>query len=343
MKFVDEVTITVAAGDGGAGASHFRREKYVPHGGPDGGDGGDGGSVIVEATTSKRTLLDFRYRPQWVAEKGGSGGGSRKTGKNGEHIVLQVPVGTEIFRVLPDGREELIADLSTDKQQSTIARGGRGGKGNTFFKGPTNQAPRHAQPGTPGEVGEFKLSLKLLADVGLLGLPNAGKSTFLSRVSSAKPAIGDYPFTTKEPQLGIVSLRGNVNCVFADIPGLIEGAHLGKGLGLQFLKHIERTKLLLHLVDLSPLLLENGEQEIEENIHTIESELKEFSDFVFKKPRILVFTKKDILPPDYPLADTLMRLARGRADYFVISSASGEGIDACLQRTCHLLESEQSE
>jgi len=338
LKFVDEVTITVAAGDGGAGASHFRREKYVPRGGPDGGDGGDGGSVVVEATTSKRTLLDFRYRPQWVAEKGGAGGGNRKTGKNGTPITLHVPVGTEIFRLLPDGTEERVADLSEDKQQSTIARGGKGGKGNAFFKGPTNQAPHHAQTGTAGECGDFKLSLKLLADVGLLGLPNAGKSTFLSRVSSAKPAIGDYPFTTKEPQLGIVKVSGTANCVFADIPGLIEGAHLGKGLGLQFLKHIERTKFLLHLVDLSPLLLEDGIQTLNDQIKTIEDELREFSRYVFEKPRVLVFTKRDVLPSDYPLYDALSELLQEQQQFFVISSASGEGIEECLQYTCHLLE-----
>ncbi|MCB0328981.1 MAG: GTPase ObgE [Bdellovibrionales bacterium] len=327
MKFVDEVTISVQAGDGGAGASHFRREKYVPRGGPDGGDGGNGGSIVAVATHSKNTLLDFRYRPHWMAEKGGAGDKGRKSGKNGEDITLQVPVGTEVFRLSEKGEETFVADLAEEGARVVIAKGGRGGKGNTFFKSATNQAPRHSQPGTPGEEGEFKLSLKLLADVGLLGLPNAGKSTFLSRVSAARPEIGDYPFTTKEPQLGIVKSPSGKTCVMADIPGLIEGAHLGKGLGLQFLKHVERTKVLLHLVDVTPLLHEDGKSQLEKDIATIEKELREFSEEVFNKPRLLAFTKIDALPADFPLADTVAPIvSRYASKYCTISSASGQGV-----------------
>ncbi|MCI5065830.1 GTPase ObgE [bacterium] len=348
MKFVDEVTVAVKAGDGGAGASHFRREKFVPRGGPDGGDGGRGGSVIVEATHSKRTLLDFRYQSRWEAENGESGSKNRKFGKDGADLILSVPVGTEIFRQDENGREEPVGDLAEDGARSIIARGGIGGRGNARFKSATNQAPRHAQSGRKGESGNFRLSLKLLADVGLLGLPNAGKSTLLSRISAAKPKIGDYPFTTREPQLGIVKTDSGKSFVVADIPGLIEGAHLGKGLGLQFLKHVERTKVLLHLVDLSPLLQEGGEEVLRRDLRTIDEELQQFSEEVAAKPRFLLFSKSDLLSEAHR-AEVLEKVSEIAASEFpsapfaVISSVSGNGISPCLQWISDILKDYSNE
>lgn len=340
MKFIDEVTIEAKAGHGGAGSASFRREKFIPRGGPDGGDGGKGGSIVVQATTSKNTLLDFRFRPQWIAEDGGDGAGRRKSGKDGKDILLQVPVGTEIYKVKEEGELDLVVDLTEENQTFVLAHGGLGGRGNCHFKSSTNQAPRYAQPGLPGEEGSFVLSLKLLADVGLVGLPNAGKSTFLSRISAAKPEIGDYPFTTKEPILGIVrSADKTRTCVVADIPGLIEGAHLGKGLGLQFLKHIERTQLLLHLVELSPVVLfEDGIERIRADIKTIDEELRAFSDEVAKKERLLVFTKADILPPDMNseqivkeiLNDPTSRKIASQCKYYLVSAHTGQGLSECF-------------
>ena len=247
MQFLDEAIISIKAGHGGAGRTHFRREKFIPEGGPSGGDGGHGGSVYLVADTSKQTLLDFKFQPQWKAENGVMGGTSNKTGKSGEDIIVKVPPGTEVYNV---DTGELIVDLTETEKPFCLARGGRGGKGNTFFKSATNRAPEHSQPGEPGDAGNFKLILKLIAHVGLIGLPNAGKSTLISTISSAKPKIADYPFTTLVPNLGVVQGSFGGSFVVADIPGLIPGASDGKGLGISFLKHIERTKILAHLIEL---------------------------------------------------------------------------------------------
>ena len=234
MKFIDEATIEVQAGHGGSGCKHFRREKYVPYGGPDGGNGGNGGSVILVADENTQTLLDFRFKPKWKAENGCPGEGARRDGRAGENLLIKVPVGTQVLDVETD---EVLADLFEKDQQYIIARGGRGGLGNTMFKSSTNRTPEYFQPGEEGEAGIYKLSLKLVADIGLIGLPNAGKSTLISRISAAKPKIADYPFTTLIPNLGVVKY-GEGSFVVADIPGLIPGAHAGKGLGIRFLKHV---------------------------------------------------------------------------------------------------------
>jgi GTP-binding protein len=259
MKFIDEATILVEAGHGGSGIKSFYREKFVPLGGPDGGNGGRGGSVILVATANLTTLLDFHFQPRWKATDGLKGQGSRKDGKAGEDLIIKVPVGTQVYKSagFDENKEpilgDLVCDFDKDGATMTLAQGGRGGKGNSFFKSPTNRAPEHFQPGEEGESGEYVLSLKLVADVGLVGLPNAGKSTLISRISAARPKIADYPFTTLTPNLGVVQAKGGRSFVVADIPGLIPGAHQGKGLGIKFLKHVERTKVIAHLIDPSQL------------------------------------------------------------------------------------------
>ena len=341
MKFVDETEIEVEAGKGGRGAAHFRREKFVPRGGPDGGDGGCGGSVYARATLSKRTLLDFQYRPRWHAEHGGNGEKNQKYGKNGEDMILELPIGTEIYQ-LPDAENcserKFIADLTEDQQDVCLAKGGKGGKGNTFFKSATNQAPMHAQKGLPGEAGRFLLSLKLIADVGLIGLPNAGKSTFLSTVSAAKPKVADYPFTTLEPQLGVVQGPGGSSCVFADIPGLIEGAHHGKGLGLEFLKHVERTSVLVHLIDCYPLVEDPESEQLKVDRITIEEELQHYAGDLMEKPRIFLFTKLDLSPSEWSL-DQLKTAAGLPPDTVAcaISSATGTGIQDAVTSIFRIL------
>lgn len=253
MKFIDEATIFVEAGHGGSGIKSFYREKFVPLGGPDGGNGGRGGSVVLVATSNLTTLLDFHFQPRWKATDGLKGQGSRKDGRAGDDLIIQVPVGTQVYKSagFDEKKEpilgELVCDFDQDGATLTLAQGGRGGKGNSFFKSPTNRAPEHFQPGEEGGIGEYVLSLKLVADVGLVGLPNAGKSTLISRISAARPKIADYPFTTLTPNLGVVQAKGGKSFVVADIPGLIPGAHQGKGLGIKFLKHVERTKVIAHL------------------------------------------------------------------------------------------------
>jgi GTPase len=250
--FVDEVDIHVAAGDGGRGALSFRREKYVPRGGPDGGDGGAGGSVYIVATPRKNTLVDFRFHPEFEARRGSHGQGANKTGQTGDDLEIEVPIGTLVYEKHPDsGETDLVADLAEAGQRVLIARGGRGGMGNARFATSTNRAPRKTQPGEPGEERWLRLQLKLLADVGLVGFPNAGKSTLIARISAARPKIADYPFTTLTPNLGVVTMSGDRSFVVADVPGLIAGASQGQGLGHQFLRHIERTNVLVHLVDVS--------------------------------------------------------------------------------------------
>lgn len=291
--FVDEAEIVVKAGDGGNGCVSFRREKYIPKGGPDGGDGGDGGSVIFIADENKNTLLDFAGRHHWAAQRGEHGMGKKMYGKAGEDLVVPVPVGTVVFDTEKGVR---LADLDEPNKRAVIARGGRGGMGNFHFRSSTNQAPRYAQPGTLGEQRRLKLELKLIADVGIAGKPNAGKSTLLSVLSAARPKIADYPFTTLEPQLGIAELDVERRIVFADIPGLIENAHAGAGLGHAFLRHIERCKLILHLVDLFPT---DGSNPLD-NYYVIRQELEQFSPELANKPELIVANKIDLAADDDP-------------------------------------------
>lgn len=289
MKFVDEVTIKTIAGDGGNGVVHFRREKYIPRGGPDGGDGGDGGSVYLVGDNNLNTLADFRHVRTYTAESGQKGQGRQMTGKSGEDLEIHVPVGTLIY---DDETRELIGDITEAQQKILVAQGGFHGLGNTRFKSSTNRAPRKCTPGSPGERRELRLELKVLADVGLLGMPNAGKSTFIRAVSSARPKVADYPFTTLYPNLGVVRVDETRSFVVADIPGLIEGASTGAGLGIQFLKHLSRTRLLLHILDIAPF---DGSNPVDD-AKKILSELQKYSDELASKQRWLVLNKADLLP-----------------------------------------------
>lgn len=291
MKFVDEVRIKVTAGGGGHGCLSFRREKYIPRGGPDGGDGGDGGSVYVVADPSINTLMEFRFQRQFKAERGEDGMGRERRGKSGEDCTIKLPVGTLVY---DDDTKELLVDLVKPGQRFCVAQGGFHGLGNTRYKSSTNRAPRQTSNGTPGEERFLHLELKLLADVGLLGLPNAGKSTFISSVSAAKPKVADYPFTTLHPNLGVVRLNAERSFVIADVPGLIEGAAEGAGLGIRFLKHLARTSLLLHLVDVAPI---DGSDPAD-NARKILQEVAKYSDDLAKRPCWLVLNKIDVLAPD---------------------------------------------
>lgn len=282
---IDYVEIYVKSGKGGKGAISFRREKYVPKGGPDGGDGGKGGDVIITSDPNINTLLDFRYKKKFIAEDGENGAGGLKTGKSGEDVVIKVPVGT-IVKDLESGK--ILYDFLHPYESFVVAKGGKGGRGNNHFKTPVNQAPRKADPGMPGEALEIALELKLIADVGLIGFPNAGKSTLISVLSSAKPKIANYPFTTLEPVLGLVRYKELNSFVIADIPGIIEGAAEGKGLGLKFLKHCERTKILVFLLDVSS-------ENIKNDYKILQNELKKFSKELFNKPRIIVLSKIDLI------------------------------------------------
>lgn len=320
MKFLDLAKVHVRSGSGGNGAVSFRREKFVEFGGPDGGDGGRGGDVIVEAVEGLNTLIDFRYQQHFFAQNGQGGMGRQRTGKNGEDIVLRVPVGTEI---LDEDEETVIADLTTLGQRVVLAKGGNGGFGNLQFKSATNQAPHRANPGQPGVERTIWLRLKLIADAGLVGLPNAGKSTFLAATSNARPKIADYPFTTLHPNLGVVGVDG-VEFVIADIPGLIEGAHEGHGLGDRFLGHIERCAVLLHLVD-------GTSDSIAEDYDTIIGELEAYGAGLDEKPRITALSKIDALEPE-ALAEakaTLEEASGGRV--FLVSGVSGEGLTQVLR------------
>lgn len=328
MSFVDEVVIEIEAGHGGAGAAHFRREKYVPLGGPDGGDGGNGGSVIAIADQNRHTLLDFTYQPRWRADNGAAGDKRQKSGKNGKDVTIYLPVGTQI---LTADKSEVLFDLNEAGMTVVLAQGGKGGKGNAFFKSATNRAPEHAQPGLPGESGTFVLSLKLVADVGIIGFPNAGKSTLISRISAAKPKIADYPFTTLTPNLGVVKPVGQETFVVADIPGLIPGAHTGKGLGIQFLKHVERTGILLHLID-AVQIDDNGESVHPlEAFEQLESELRHFSSDLATKSRIVAFSKCDALQEDAAVVEAEGEFKARGISTFRISSVSGLGIPELIQ------------
>lgn len=314
VKFIDSARIHVRAGDGGVGCVSFRREKFVPKGGPDGGDGGRGGSIIIKANGQLNTLLDYRYRSTYAARRGEHGMGSNKTGRSGDDVTLHVPTGT-IIR--DSATNEILGDLVNDGDSVVVARGGRGGRGNAAFATSTNQAPREYERGTPGEEREIDLELKLLADVGLVGFPNVGKSTLISVISAARPKIADYPFTTLVPHLGIVRMDEGKSFVVADIPGLIEGAHEGKGLGVQFLRHIERTRVLVFLLDCTsndPL----------EDYRVLQNELRLFNKGLLKKPRLVAVTKIDVL--DAGALRTVRKLRPGSAPVHFISAVSGTGV-----------------
>ena len=317
--FIDEVIITVKAGDGGNGCLAFRREKFVPRGGPSGGDGGQGGDVILEASDHYNTLLHFRFNPEHNAERGRHGEGSKRTGRDGGSITLPVPVGTILYDA--DTGEQLF-DFTAAGQQFTVAHGGRGGRGNARFATSTHQAPTEHEEGKPGEFLRLRLELKLLADVALVGFPNAGKSTLISRLSAARPKIADYPFTTLEPNLGVVQ-AGDHTFVLADIPGLIEGAHEGHGLGTQFLRHIERTRLLVHLVDVSDFSGRNPAHDFD----VILDELNQFNKEVAAKPMIVVASKIDVCQDRERIDAVSQRAAEHNLPFFAISSATGEGIE----------------
>ena len=325
--FVDQVDIHVAAGDGGKGCLSFRREKYVPRGGPDGGDGGAGGSVYIVATPRKNTLVDFRFHPEFEARRGQHGQGSNRTGQEGDDLEIEVPIGTLVYEKQPDGEMRLIADLAEEGQRVLIAHGGRGGLGNARFATSTNRAPRKTQPGEPGEEKWLRLELKLLADVGLVGFPNAGKSTLIARISAARPKIADYPFTTLTPNLGVVSMGDDRSFVVADVPGLIEGAHAGHGLGHQFLRHIERTKVLIHLVDVSGASGRDPVQDFE----TINEELRLFDPKLAAKPQLVAANKIDALDEPERLAALERRVSKAKLPLFRISGVTGEGIPALLE------------
>lgn len=319
MKFIDQVKVYVKAGDGGRGCVSFRREKFVPRGGPNGGDGGRGGHIIFRATKNMNTLLEIRYQQQYRARKGQHGMGSDMHGKKGEDLVIPVPVGTLIMEAETD---EVLHDLVKDGEEYVAAKGGRGGLGNTHFKSATHQAPKFAQPGEPGEEKNLLLELKLLADVGLVGLPNAGKSTLISAVSAARPKVADYPFTTLVPNLGVVKHGEYGSFVIADIPGLIEGAHKGTGLGFQFLRHVERTSILLHLVDISEMT--EGEPVV--NFEKIYNELKLYSNELAGKPFAVAATKLDI-KGDGARLDSLQQYCKDKDyDFFLLCAVTGEGI-----------------
>jgi GTP-binding protein len=331
--FVDEVDIHVAAGHGGAGALSFRREKFVPRGGPDGGDGGHGGSIYMVASANLNTLLNYRFQKIFEAGRGANGEGSKRTGRSGADIELKVPVGTVVYERTPEGELVQLADLTTPGLRVVIAKGGNGGWGNAQFVSSTNRAPRRTQPGLPGEERDLRLHLKLLADVGLVGYPNAGKSTLISRISAAKPKIADYPFTTLVPNLGVVGLSGDRTFVVADVPGLIEGAHEGHGLGHRFLSHLERTKVLVHLVDMSSA---TGRDPVED-FEVISRELALFpgrdasGERLADKPLLVAANKIDAL--DDP--DRLVRLERhlqsAGVPLYPVSAATGQGLDALLE------------
>ena len=321
--FIDEARIRIKAGDGGNGCMAFRREKFVPKGGPSGGDGGHGGDVIMSSSLSHNTLVHFRFNPEHKAQRGGHGLGSNCSGYAGEPITLKVPVGTLLY---DDNTGELIHDFARPNETIVIARGGRGGRGNQHFATPTHQAPREHELGRAGEERNYRIELRVLADVGLVGYPNVGKSTLISRISAARPKIADYPFTTLEPNLGVVTIGDapyEESYVVADIPGLIEGAHLGAGLGVQFLRHIERTRILVHLVDVSDA---DGRPDPAEDFRVIMAELKSFGHGLAEKPMIVVASKADVADPDK--LKKLQTLAKRRKlPFYAISAVTGLGVD----------------
>ncbi|MGC1825001.1 MAG: GTPase ObgE [Pseudolabrys sp.] len=330
MKFLDEAKVYIASGAGGNGCVSFRREKFIEFGGPNGGDGGKGGNVVVEAVTGLNTLIDYRYQQHFKAQRGGNGMGKDRAGANGKDVVLKVPVGTQIYE--EDG-ETLIADLTHVGQSVTISKGGNGGFGNAHFKSSTNRAPRHANPGQPGEERTIRLRLKLIADAGLIGLPNAGKSTFLAAVSAAKPKIADYPFTTLHPQLGVVEVDGR-EFVLADLPGLIEGAHEGTGLGDRFLGHTERCRVLLHLVD-------GTGEDADEAYRTVRTELEAYGHGLTEKPEIVALSKADAMTKDAIKAQSAKLKKACKKTPLVVSAQSHEGVQELLRALAAIIEKAQ--
>jgi len=334
MKFVDEATTKVQAGSGGRGSTSFRREKFVPFGGPDGGDGGNGGSVYLRARSGINTLADFRIQRTYKAQHGEPGSANDCFGRGGEDLYVAVPIGT----VVRDAEtQEVLGDLTRDGQDLLVARGGKGGWGNQRFKSSTNRSPRQFGPGLPGEKRTLEFELRVIADVGLLGLPNAGKSTLISQVSAARPKIADYPFTTLHPNLGVVDVGEHRSFVMADIPGLIEGAAEGAGLGIRFLRHLQRTRVLLHLVDILP---PDPEADPVKDARAIVKELKKFSAELAAKPRWLVLNKSDLLPPAQAQARAreIVRRLRYRGPHFLISGATGAGTKALCESVMTFLE-----
>lgn len=338
MKFVDEAKISVEAGKGGNGACSFLRLKFMPFGGPDGGDGGDGGSVFLRADESINTLVDYRYIHTYKAENGENGSGSNCTGKSGEDLFLRVPVGTMIY---DDDTDELIADLAEPGQQACVAQGGRHGVGNARFKSSVNRAPRRTIPGQSGDKRHLRLELKVLADVGLVGLPNAGKSTLISAMSAARPKIADYPFTTLYPYLGVVRVSRFRSFVIADLPGLIEGAAEGAGLGIRFLKHVTRTRLLFHVVDLAPI---DGSDPVD-NIRAIEFELEKFDPELLQKERWLVLNKADLLPSgeEENAVKSILGRLKWEGKVFVISGLAHQGLEKLANDAMNFLSNNGDE
>ena len=335
MRFIDEAVISLKAGKGGHGCVSFRREKFIPRGGPNGGDGGDGGSVILRASPRMLSLYDFRLRRHYEAENGQPGMGSQMHGRNGEHLYLELPVGTLVFAITPDGGERLMADLSVPEEEVVIVQGGQGGKGNEHFKSATMRTPRFAQPGEPGEEIKVRLELKILADAGLLGLPNAGKSTFITNISAARPKIAPYPFTTLQPNLGVMLDDDNYDhrLTVADIPGLIEGAHAGAGLGHQFLKHIERTRFLVHILSIEDVSLDAPWAGFE----LINEELALFAPDLKERRQIEVINKIDLADPEL-LAALRARAAKDRREVYFISALTGEGVEDVAEAMWRLFD-----
>ncbi|MGD8992022.1 MAG: GTPase ObgE [Desulfobacterales bacterium] len=329
MKFIDEAMITVQSGDGGRGCVSLRREKYVPRGGPDGGDGGKGGDVILKSSSRRRTLYPFQFKRQFKAQKGAHGQGKQKTGRNGQDLIIEIPPGT-LIKDAATG--EVIKDFATAGESFTLLKGGRGGLGNARFKTSTNRTPRYAQPGEAGQIRELKLELKLLADVGIIGLPNAGKSTLISVISSAAPKIANYPFTTLTPTLGVVETDWGDPFVVADIPGLIEGAHQGAGLGTRFLRHIERTRILIHLIDAGGI----DPRHPRRHFKTVNRELTSFNPQLAEKPQIVVLNKIDL--PDASETAQAFMFAIDPEPVFLISAKEKRGIKRLLSRTIELLD-----
>jgi GTP-binding protein len=328
--FTDRVKIFVKSGDGGAGALSFRREKFVPRGGPDGGSGGRGGNVVLEVSKQLNSLQDFRYKHHFAAARGGRGGGSRRHGKDAPDIVLQVPPGT----LVKDEEGKTIADLVADRQRLVVAKAGRGGRGNASFKTSTRQTPRFAELGEPGESRWLWLELRLIADVGLLGLPNAGKSTLLSAATAAKPKIADYPFTTLEPLLGVVELGEDTTFVIADLPGLIEGASEGAGLGLQFLRHVDRTRVLIHIIDAAA----GDQHKLWNDYQQVRSELKKYSAALARRPHLVALNKMDAVRDTSEVVAFRQRMVKLRRRTFPISAKTGEGVQDLLWASARMLE-----
>ena len=352
--FVDEVDIVVTSGAGGRGAMSFRREKFVPRGGPDGGNGGAGGSVYLVASPHINTLVNFRFHPEHEAERGKHGTGANRTGANGKDLILEVPIGTLVYaaptedtdpdaptrphapavpRPHPPGEWSLVADLTEEGQRALLAKGGKGGLGNAFFATSTNRAPRKSQPGLPGQALRLRLHLKLLADVGLVGYPNAGKSTLISRVSAARPKIADYPFTTLTPNLGVVMMSGDRSFVVADVPGLIEGAHRGHGLGDRFLKHLERTKVLMVIVDVSGL----SGRDPADDLDVLGRELEQFDADLARKPQLVVASKMDAVTDEALVASLESRARELGLPCFRISAVAGTGLQPLLEAAWKIL------